>query len=224
MTYPKDAAGSSETLDVTYNERLLQTGLETYLSSVSYNERGQIESFVNGAGVTTDYDYDPDTFRLSLIDFVGTGAPSAVLEYTYDPVGNLIQLEENGTATAFTYDYADRLTTASGGYSASYSYDSAGLGNLESKSEGGVSVTLAYTSTNDPKHAPGAVSGIDQTYDANGNLLWDGTRSFSYDAENHVSGIVSGTTSVGYVYGPDGQRLKKLEGGATTIYLARTSR
>ncbi len=77
-------------------------------------------------------------------------------------------------------------------------------------------------------HTPTKVAGQDYTYDANGNLLSSGGRSYSWDAENRPVGVAS-TNERGepvtstYVYAPDGTRLKKIVRSATgvqeTLYL-----
>ena len=79
------------------------------------------------------------------------------------------------------HDALDRLTGASGGYTASYEYDEAG--NIETKDEGGVLYTLGYT---DPQHvhAPKVVNGTVYEYDLNGNLVSDGGRVIDWNAEN----------------------------------------
>ena len=79
-------------------------------------------------------------------------APSLSFGYGHDNLGNLTSLTENGTTTTFGYDHLDRLTSASGGFSASYAYDA--LGDLTSKTELGQTRTLAYNTGTQPKHAP----------------------------------------------------------------------
>lgn len=68
-------------------------------------------------------------------------------------------------------------------------------------------------------HAPTAV-GLDTfSYDANGNMTTglDG-KVMSYDAENRPLTVSHNGTTTTYVYGPDGTRLKKIEGSDTTVY------
>src|SRR5580658_5554403 len=58
-----------------------------------------------------------------------------------------------------------------------------------------------------------------ETYDANGNTLTTGGKSFTYDAENHLTGMsVSGTT-LSIVYDAFGNRVAKTLNGVTTKYL-----
>jgi RHS repeat-associated protein len=58
------------------------------------------------------------------------------------------------------------------------------------------------------------------TYDADGNLLSDGTTTYTYDAENRVISATnssSGTST--YVYNADGQRVRKTVAGVITDFL-----
>jgi RHS repeat-associated protein len=54
------------------------------------------------------------------------------------------------------------------------------------------------------------------SYDANGNLLSRGTKSYAYDGENRLASV---NASVFYAYGPDGERLRKSGGTGSTHYL-----
>ena len=73
---------------------------------------------------------------------------------------------------------------------------------------------------------PHAVTGIGYTggatttyvYDSNGNLTSDGTYTYIWDYQNRLTevGNVSGTTT--YAYDHMGNRVKKVEGGITTLY------
>ena len=59
----------------------------------------------------------------------------------------------------------------------------------------------------------------------NGNLTWDGVRSYAYDHANRLTQVVSGTLTTQYAYNGDGacperkRRICKVVGGAPTEYL-----
>jgi RHS repeat-associated protein len=59
---------------------------------------------------------------------------------------------------------------------------------------------------------------INYTYDAAGNVLNDGTHSYSYDAENRIASVDAGVTAQ-YSYDIQNRRVKKASGGATTHYV-----
>lgn len=55
------------------------------------------------------------------------------------------------------------------------------------------------------------------TYDANGNMLSDGTNSFTWDARNHLASMNFGANA--FQYDPFGRRVGKTSSGATTNFL-----
>ena len=63
-----------------------------------------------------------------------------------------------------------------------------------------------------------AFNGAALNYDANCNLISDGTNSYAWDARNHLVGI-SGPAPASFVYDPFGRRAAKTINGATTQFL-----
>ena len=61
-------------------------------------------------------------------------------------------------------------------------------------------------------------NGIGITYDANGNMLSDGARTYTWDAKNRLSAISGGATA-SFQYDAYGRRLSKTVSGAATGYL-----
>lgn len=93
-----------------------------------------------------------------------------------------------GITTQYTYDDDLRLVGASGATTESYSYDSAN--NLTSVLLGEATISIAVNSVNAIQNAGGNT----YVYDANGNVLDDGTRTFAWDAENRLTQVTSKTT------------------------------
>src|SRR5208283_3140764 len=58
-----------------------------------------------------------------------------------------------------------------------------------------------------------------ETYDANGNTLVSGSRTFTYDFANRLKSMANGGVSATLVYDGDGNRVVKTVGAATTRYL-----
>ena len=58
------------------------------------------------------------------------------------------------------------------------------------------------------------------TYNADGNLLSGGNRSYVWNADNQ-STIITGTDGIRetYVYDAEGERVKRTRGNTTTVYL-----
>lgn len=95
--------------------------------NIDYNEKGQRTRIQYGNGVSTRYDYDPQTFRLARMRTTRrSGGLLQDLQYTYDTVGNIVQIWDQAIPTVFfdnhrvepvsvyQYDSLYRLTTASG--------------------------------------------------------------------------------------------------------------
>jgi RHS repeat-associated protein len=55
-------------------------------------------------------------------------------------------------------------------------------------------------------------------YDAAGNLTFDGSHSYTYDAENRITKVDGGATAT-YVYDALGHRVRKTTGGGSTDYI-----
>jgi RHS repeat-associated protein len=161
----------------------------------------------------------------------------------YDAVGNITQIRDanaGGIQTqTFSYDELDRLKTAqaSGGSGGTYSqqsylYDE--LGNLTSKggalyNYGPQSSSCPHGPLNQPHTAVSALT-YSYCYDYNGNMVrrtphaGGATRDLVYDAENRLTHVASNlnnsvTILARFVYDGDGNRVKKIEGGITTVYV-----
>jgi RHS repeat-associated protein len=77
--------------------------------------------------------------------------------------------------------------------------------------------STAYTPNTMNQYA--SVAAVTQTFDNNGNLTADGTRTFAYDAENRLITATNGGVSASYLYDPFGRREQKTVGSTTTKYL-----
>lgn len=100
---------------------------EDYIKSTSYDEHGRRARVEYGSGVSTDYTYDALTLRL-IAQRSATAGGSVLqdLSYVYDPVGNVLAVDDaaqptifydNGVVSAgrrYTYDPLYRLASAEG--------------------------------------------------------------------------------------------------------------
>jgi RHS repeat-associated protein len=126
----------SVTLPV-YNEANLLERLEIrvrgaaeptpFVTDIDYNARGQRTLLVQGSGAETRYEYEADTFRLATVGTKSSdGRVLQALDYTYDPVGNVVETDDKAqptlffanavvpTARRYTYDPTYRLRSATG--------------------------------------------------------------------------------------------------------------
>ncbi|MBN8586487.1 MAG: OmpA family protein [Ignavibacteria bacterium] len=99
----------------------------TYIIDIDYNEKGQRNKIIYGNGVTTEYNYDSETFRLkNLVTKRQDNSLLQDLHYIYDAVGNITHIEDKAIPTVFfnnmriepaneyTYDSLYRLIEATG--------------------------------------------------------------------------------------------------------------
>ena len=90
----------------------------TYLDNVAYDRFGAKVSQTYGNGIATDYSYNNVTRRLTGITTLNGNSPLSSFAYTYDPVGNVTQVNSvynhfpGMFFEDFYYDAADQLTAA----------------------------------------------------------------------------------------------------------------
>jgi RHS repeat-associated protein len=115
---------------VTYAQLSYSTVAPAHVGSVAY-----------GNGVTAQYSYDPDMFRLSNLQTkTSTSVVIQNLNYDYDNVGNITQIVDAAGTTSqnFIYDPLDRIIQAEGAYGTNnYQYDSLGNFTLNSDNASG---------------------------------------------------------------------------------------
>ncbi|MCP4458844.1 MAG: toxin, partial [Cytophagales bacterium] len=104
------------------------TPATSFVTAIDYNERGQRKYITYANGAHTTYHYDEKTFRLTrLITTRNAGADILQdLNYTYDPVGNIVEMIDDAQETIFfsnaqvtpdtkyEYDALYRLLNATG--------------------------------------------------------------------------------------------------------------
>jgi RHS repeat-associated protein len=98
-----------------------------FVTGIDYNARGDRLRADLGCGAVIEYGYEADTFRLaSVAARAGDGRMLQSLAYTYDPVGNVIEVDDAAQQTLYfanavvspnrlyTYQPTYRLATAEG--------------------------------------------------------------------------------------------------------------
>src|SRR5690606_10901326 len=146
----------------------LTAGTDNLVTSVQFNERGQLTHLNRGNGRHTLYDYNGGDENFSL-DTIQHGADADTLPdfiCTYDSVGNILTVGERLTNTqtqTFIYDDLNRLVDASApavsprpAYSHEYAYDE--MGNMTGYADKSYRYSGDY---NDQPHAVRAVYDAD---------------------------------------------------------------
>ena len=131
----------------------------------------------------------------------------------------------NGVTVGYSVDNDSRITglTYSAGSTQlgnlTYGYDADG--RVTSKNGTLAAIGLPTTVSGNTFNADNgmtAFGGATLSYDANGNLISDGTNTYTWDARNHLTAI-SGAVAASFTYDAFGRRASKTIAGATTQFL-----
>jgi RHS repeat-associated protein len=201
-------------LSTVVDNRLTGNNTTTY----AYDPASNVTTATLPNGVQSAMTYD----TLNRISGLAASSSSAeVSGYTYQrgPTGTLSSATElNGRTLTWNYDGIYRLTnetiasdpTNENG-SISYGLDPVGNRLSDTSSLSGINSTTGAYNADDELST--------ETYDANGNTLTTGGKTFTYDAENHLTGMTAGGTTVSIIYDAFGNRVAKTVNGVTTKYL-----
>jgi RHS repeat-associated protein len=190
------------------------------VTNTQYNQFGQITQINLGNNLINTYGYYGTG---GAYDTTGTGyygklyeiktfqqgqTPVQDVQHAWDAAGNLVQRTDvvQNQIEQFGYDFLDRLTSVSGPYSQTYTYNQ--IGNITSMN----GTSYSYGSR---PHAVTAVGSASYTYDANGNMTNRNGQSITWNIENQVAAVGSST----FIYDAGGSRVKKTENGQTVIYV-----
>ncbi len=178
-----------------------------------------------------------------------TSSANATVWYRYDLMGRVLAVTDNGPTIAAAAGTAASLTTNIG-YDALNHPTTVGWGPAPVQTPAAPNVTVlsgiydsnnrrtrqvatdnnwfAYPAatastvsyTSNALNQYTAVAAASPTYDLNGNLTSDGGFTYGYDAENRLTSITQGGTTVAsYAFDGQGRRKSRAVGSATTIYV-----
>jgi len=160
----------------------------------------------------------------------GTAA-TAMVTAGYDTLSRVNALTRQGGAdTAVGYDDADRMaslahsfTNSANNESWTFAYTPAGRLASETGTNGAWDWTpptvAALTTTANGLNQNATVGSASWAYDANGNLTSDGTRSFTYDAENRLLTVTATGVSLALAYDPTGRLTQTIDSGTTIQFV-----
>jgi RHS repeat-associated protein len=203
-----NAGNLLETVDVQLQGAQAATA---FVTNIDYDAKGQRELIAYGNGATTEYEHDPQTFRLIRLKTTRSSDHAILqdLRYAYDPIGNITQIRDGAQQTiyfsnqvvtpdnAYVYDPLYRLIQATGREHIGQlsqpqtTWDDRFRVNLPQPGDG--PAMRRYNEQYRYDQAGNFLQLIHQA--ANGN--W--TRSYAYDAQSliepaMVSNRLSGTT------------------------------
>ena len=192
------------------------------------NALGQVTDEQMRNGVETASTRDPLTGWLLSSTATAHANNNSLLQtwsYSFDEIGNLRTRTRADAANVtsqetFWYDLTNRLTSANvqtngNVRTSSYTYDSAGLGNLMQKDSNAYTYGASGGCAAGPHAVCSVGGGTQYTYDANGNMLSNGSRTVTYNPSNKVTEVVSDpmpsqgndTGTVDLMYGADANRV-----------------
>ena len=242
ITYP-DLSTATPTYD---NGNRLRTLVDSVAGTLSwdFNDLDQLTQTTSAQG-SVSYDYDTAGRRWHM-----TPASQSTIEYRYDDGDRLRKILQGSQVYEFDYDDGDRLTqtTLPNGIKAGYAYNDADqvTGIAWLKPDGSalhdlgygydsVGQQIAQTGSLAPQNLPAASTGLNlfndnnqqtrfngtaMSYDDNGNLKSDGTRTYVWNTRGQLTQVKQGSTVIAsYAYDAIGRRSSRTEGGATTSYL-----
>jgi len=246
LTDGKAPSGNVTTFAYDGLDRLVTT---TYPNSstekvLSYDADGNVLTRQTRAGATIGYSYD----TLNRLSTKTPPSPAPVVTYTFDLAGHPTGVSDNSAAvtapstaasyaTATTYDALNRplgvswtpaptqATPSASSVTFTHGYDGTNRRTQQAVSDNtwllypaATGSTTAYTANALNQYS--AVGSVTPTYDGNGNLTFDGTFTYAYDAENRLISITQGgTTIASYAHDGRGRRKSKTVGSTTTLYV-----
>lgn len=212
LTYPDASIVTYPYDELTRLTAIKDAGVSP-LATFTYDALSRRTTLARANGTSTSYAYDPAN-RLTQLTHTALLSP---FTYTYDNVGNRQTLTDPAGLHTYTYDPLQQLTQTDepAGFAfqdAAYTYDP--VGNRTQVINGG---TTSYSPNNLNQYT--VVGTTNLSYDPNGNLTNDGTRTYTYDSESRLLSASGAFGSASYTYDPLGRRLTKTVNGLTTRFL-----
>ncbi|MER9554386.1 toxin TcdB middle/N-terminal domain-containing protein [Mesorhizobium sp. M0323] len=219
LPVPLDFGTLAAPLQYTAANKLLSAS--GFITSTVYEADGETKSITYSNGVTTSFIYSPTRRWVTRVTTAKGATTLLDDQYARDLLGRITGTTGLTTSDSWTYGYdkADRLTSSDnlGTNTLDETFVYAANDNLTSRTR--VAGTYVYPTASAARpHAPTAVGVKTLTYDANGNMISDGTRTLTWDEANRLKTVTQAASTVSLFYGPDGARSKKSSSVATTLY------
>lgn len=181
-------------------------------------------------GTYVQYTYDGLNRMDEVRENGATSGPGLLADYAYDSLDRRTQVSRgNATTTGLSYDGSSRVSTltqdlasTSRDLSFGFGYNNASQVTQRSLSNDAYSyfpLTQSRSYTRDGLNRYASVAGVTYGYDGRGNLTSDGTRSFTYDVENHLLSVSGVPAPMSLTYDPSGRLSTTASGSVTTRYL-----
>ncbi len=224
MTDPSGATAWSYDLHGRVLTKQQTTGALTLTTSYQYNSStGKVSTMTYPSGRQLTYYYDATSGKLSSIKVDNATLISGLAYQPFGPVASWAQ--GNGKTYARSFDQDGRLAGIAIGGSTpetvTLSYDAAGriTGIADSVAAPKIMNTgttaFQYASTSNRQTSSTGGMAKTYSYDAAGNIISDGSATFTYGANGRLAQVAKGGTTA-YAINGLGQRVAKTGSGATT--------
>lgn len=178
-------------------------------SYIRLAESDLVSQLIRPNGINTMWSYEP---HRNLITEVANGSIST-FGYTNNAIGNRTSMNRSGSAFAapdtLNYQYNSRSevtgvnSTINEAYTYMYTYDS--IGNRLTANESGIPYTYSSNALNQYTQ----INTEAPTYDADGNMLTNGTWNYTWDSENRLIQAVNNNVKLRFTYDYMGRRIEK---------------
>jgi RHS repeat-associated protein len=207
---------SGQTITYSYSDHQITSisiNGSSLLSSVSYEPFGPSRgwTWANSASEVRLHDTDGNPSEI-------TGAEST--SYSLDSAFRITGISNSSnSALSWTYGYdsLDRLTSASQ-TAATYGWTYDANGNRLAQITTNASAFAISTSSNQMTGITGTLT-RSYTFDAAGNVLSDGTNTYTYNNRGRLSSAVTTAGTFNYVYNGLGQRIEKHSSSTETLFV-----
>ncbi|WP_036189900.1 polymorphic toxin-type HINT domain-containing protein [Ureibacillus manganicus] len=180
---------------------------EELLASFEYSPTGLLEliDYTNGSSISMQYD------RNRLSNYILKSKSDFTLDsytFEYDANNNIDKVFSNAGITDYKYDNLNQLEEEHlpEGTSIFYTYDDVGNRKTKTITKSGSTTTQSYVYNGVNQLIK--VGNQDYQYDDNGNLSFDGSKTYVFNNFNQLEEIKdnSGKTIVSYTYDEEGKR------------------
>ncbi len=186
----------------------------------TYDTSGRLSSLTTPSGQVIGYSYSNGR-----ISGITVNQVALLSQVSYQPFGPTTGWQwGNGSTAVRQYDTDGQLTFLSSAGTSTYSYYADGL--IRSRTDDVTvnpplvagSTTFSIASTSNRVESAAGLLTRSYSYDATGNTLDDGSRSFTYNDSGRMATATSGGLTTSYVYSGLGERVKKSNAGMTRYF------
>ena len=226
--------GTTYTTNYTYDKdnRLTKTTEGTVSAGYTYDALGRMTVMDAQSGgksvvkTTIGYNDPSSTTATGQVRTWKSGATTYT--YAYDARGNITSVSDGQSTTTYAYDSFDQLVrenNQAAGKTWTYAYDSGG--NIQSKTEYAYTTGALGAAVRTVAYGYGdagwsdlltSIGGQSLTADEIGNLLSDGTWTYTWQHGRQLAGMSKSGQTIAYGYDSDGKRISKIVDGTAYNY------